>query len=259
MKSILLLVLLAALAVSVLCVSVDVTVNVGSRGEHHRGSNVMIPTVNAGSANPRCDQVSGTCQVGCDNGEQRTGLCNGPTNFKCCIRNGNNNPPAPASGDCGPYANSQRFQMTKNDQSKVTVTKVAREHLTDPSIYNVAPTAKDNSISIPTACAFNKMWEAAKSAGVSLTISSAFRTYERQQYFWNCYQTKSCNNGNLAARPGRSNHGMGIALDLNATSRGAAQYRWLASNAQRFGFVRTVPTETWHWEYRAGAPKASYT
>jgi LAS superfamily LD-carboxypeptidase LdcB len=161
--------------------------------------------------------------------------------------------------DCGPYANSQRFEMTQNNGQKISVTKVAREHLTDPSIFSASPTAKDNSIAVPTACAFNKMFVAARTAGVRLTISSAFRTLERQRYFWNCYQTKRCNNGNLAARPGSSNHGRGVALDLNASSKSSAQYRWLASNGQRFGFIRTVPTEAWHWEHRPGSARASYT
>jgi LAS superfamily LD-carboxypeptidase LdcB len=87
------------------------------------------------------------------------------------------------------------------------------------------------------------MHEAAKSAGVSLKINSAFRTLTRQKYFYMCYQTKSCNGGNLAAYPGSSNHGIGRALDLSFSS-----YNWLASNARRFGFGRTVPTENWHWE-----------
>jgi LAS superfamily LD-carboxypeptidase LdcB len=174
---------------------------------------------------------------------------------------GRDNLPTVGAGnsDCGPYANSQRFEMTQNNGQKISVTKVAREHLTDPSIFSAAPTAKDNSISIPTACAFNKMFDAARTAGVRLTISSAFRTLERQRYFWNCYQTKRCNNGNLAARPGSSNHGRGIALDLNASSKSSAQYRWLASNAQRFGFIRTVSFEAWHWEHRPGSPRASFT
>jgi LAS superfamily LD-carboxypeptidase LdcB len=107
-----------------------------------------------------------------------------------------------------------------------------------------------------TACAFTQMANAARSAGHNLVINSGFRTMEEQQYFWNCYQTKKCNNGNLAARPGYSNHQNGIALDL---STGGGVYSWLAGNAHKFGFVRTVPTEAWHWEYRPGSPRSSYT
>jgi LAS superfamily LD-carboxypeptidase LdcB len=66
-----------------------------------------------------------------------------------------------------------------------------------------------------------------------------FRTYARQQYFWHCYQTKSCNNGNIAAYPGTSNHGVGLALDIHIPN-----YAWMKAHAHSFGFVRTVRSET---------------
>src|SRR5262245_27795770 len=57
-------------------------------------------------------------------------------------------------------------------------------------------------VSKATGHAFLKMQKAADKAGVKLTISSGFRTQEEQEYFYNCYKTGSCNNGNLAAKPG---------------------------------------------------------
>ena len=76
-------------------------------------------------------------------------------------------------------------------------------------------------------------------------------------YAGNCYITKQCNNGNLAAKPGTSNHGVGLAVDLN--SSGAGVYNWLRNNAHAYGFIRTVSSETWHWEHRPGSPPAPYT
>ncbi len=99
----------------------------------------------------------------------------------------------------------------------------------------------------PAGHAFLKMKSAADAAGVSLSIISGFRTMEEQRYLYRCYQTGSCNNGNLAARPGYSNHQSGIALDLKTSS-------WLAKNAGQFGFVRTVPSEAWHYEHRGPDP-----
>ena len=59
------------------------------------------------------------------------------------------------------------------------------------------------------------------------------------------------------APPGRSNHGAGFALDFNTGSRvffgkklNDAVYKWLAFNAHKYGFVRTVSSEEWHFEYR---------
>lgn len=49
------------------------------------------------------------------------------------------------------------------------------------------------------------------------------------------------------ARPGQSNHEVGLAIDFsNCSSRGTACYRWLAANASSFGFYN-LPSEPWHW------------
>lgn len=101
----------------------------------------------------------------------------------------------------------------------------------------------------PTAHAFLKMQQAADAAGVTLTINSGFRSMAEQQHLYDCYKTGSCNNGNLAARPGYSNHQNGRALDL-ATS----DWTWVANNAPRFGFKRTVPSERWHYEFSGADP-----
>lgn len=121
-----------------------------------------------------------------------------------------------------------------------------------------------------TACAFDKMATAAKQAGVTITIASGFRTIARQEYFYNCYITKSCNGGNLAAVPGTSNHGRGAALDLNTNCGsqsgstpacgGSAVYQWLYKYGHTYGFTRTVQSEPWHWEYvGAGATRSWFS
>jgi len=63
------------------------------------------------------------------------------------------------------------------------------------------------------------------------------------------------------APPGKSNHGNGIAIDISTGSRVAFNrklndkvYIWLINNSWKYGFVRTVGTEEWHFEYR---PKES--
>ncbi len=103
-----------------------------------------------------------------------------------------------------------------------------------------------------TANAYWVMQQAAAAQGVSIRIVSGFRTQAQQQYLYNCYINGNCNNGNLAARPGYSNHQSGHALDLNTSSGGV--YNWLAANAVAFGFKRTVSSEPWHWEWWGGGP-----
>lgn len=106
-------------------------------------------------------------------------------------------------------------------------------------------TVDGKPVEVHTADAYLRMQSAARAAGVSLRIVSGFRTMAQQQYLYNQYL---CCGGNLAARPGYSNHQSGLALDLNTSTSGV--YGWLAANAGRFGFIRTVPSEDWHWEFR---------
>lgn len=95
------------------------------------------------------------------------------------------------------------------------------------------------------------MVAAAQAAGFALTASESFRTMDQQEYFWNCYQTKSCNNGNEAAEPGTSNHQMGLAIDFRCNGAsmayGSPCYQWLQTHAPEYGFAGTVQGEPWHW------------
>ncbi|MBM4281808.1 MAG: hypothetical protein FJ137_13975 [Deltaproteobacteria bacterium] len=102
-------------------------------------------------------------------------------------------------------------------------------------------------VEVDTANAYIAMQDAARRDGVNLRIVSGFRTNGEQQYLYGCYVNCNCNNCNLAARPGYSNHQSGHALDLNTSDRGVLS--WLNNNGRRFGFSRTVPSEDWHWEW----------
>ncbi len=108
-------------------------------------------------------------------------------------------------------------------------------------------TVDGKPVELATAMAYVRMQAAAKKAGVGVWIVSGFRTMAEQKYLYNCYLTKSCNGGNLAARPGYSNHQSGHALDLNTSASGV--YSWLSKHGASYGFKRTVPSEAWHWEY----------
>jgi peptidoglycan hydrolase CwlO-like protein len=49
------------------------------------------------------------------------------------------------------------------------------------------------------------------------------------------------------ARPGQSQHEIGLAIDFsNCSTRGTSCYQWLAANAASFGFYN-LPSEAWHW------------
>ncbi len=97
------------------------------------------------------------------------------------------------------------------------------------------------------AAAFTRMHAAAQRAGINLHVNSAFRSMEEQRALYQKYLNGT---GNLAAKPGYSNHQGGIALDINVGGTGTSTYKWLAAHAKEYGFVRTVPSEPWHWEFR---------
>ena len=100
-------------------------------------------------------------------------------------------------------------------------------------------------VAIRTAASFDRMRKDAAQAGVRLGVESGFRTYQRQAELYEDYLNGV---GNPANPPGWSNHQNGIALDLNTHDAGV--FGWLTKNAGKYGFVRTVPSEIWHWEYR---------
>lgn len=65
----------------------------------------------------------------------------------------------------------------------------------------------------------------------------------------------------LAAKPGTSEHGFGLAVDLCGGVESAGEaYWWLRDHAAQFGFENPAwaqrggggPYEPWHWEYTAG-------
>jgi nucleoid-associated protein YgaU len=63
----------------------------------------------------------------------------------------------------------------------------------------------------------------------------------------------------MAAVPGTSNHGLGLAADLALRNHagqlvGVTHFftAWLIANAARFGYSAEVQSEPWHWRYVAG-------
>jgi LAS superfamily LD-carboxypeptidase LdcB len=92
------------------------------------------------------------------------------------------------------------------------------------------------------------MRDAADAAGVSLGVTSSYRSYKEQVAL--AAEKGLYSQGGWAAAPGTSNHGWGVAVDLEVDAAGLA---WLRENGARYGFVEPVPREPWHWEFRPGA------
>lgn len=99
--------------------------------------------------------------------------------------------------------------------------------------------------------AYNQMVDAAKSEGINWSVTDSYRTYDEQVDL--ARRKGIYGRGGLAAVPGTSNHGWGLAVDLGggANQEGSKQNEWLQQNAGRFGFAN-ISGEPWHWEYKGG-------
>ncbi len=102
------------------------------------------------------------------------------------------------------------------------------------------------------AAAFNRLTEAAAAArGAPLCVTDSYRSYAGQVRL---YREKP----DLAAIPGTSNHGWGVAVDLcgGVQDYATSAYAWMKANAGRYGWIHPAwaepggsRQEPWHWEY----------
>jgi zinc D-Ala-D-Ala carboxypeptidase len=98
----------------------------------------------------------------------------------------------------------------------------------------------------PAAASWQNLVSAASADGISLRITDSYRSYTEQV---DLAERKGLyQNGGLAAVPGTSNHGWGLAVDADV--RDPATMEWLRVNGPRFGWVETTQREPWHWEFR---------
>ena len=102
------------------------------------------------------------------------------------------------------------------------------------------------------AAAFNRMTAAHRAdRGSGLCVTDSYRSYAGQV---SVFRRKPA----LAAVPGTSRHGLGVAVDFGCGVErfGSSSYRWMKANAGRFGWIHpswaepggSLP-EPWHWEY----------
>lgn len=117
--------------------------------------------------------------------------------------------------------------------------------------------------------ALEKMYTAAKDAGLSLVVSSAFRSADIQQTLFS--NSVTANPDQLfpsVAKPEHSEHQLGTAIDFRSGSieeftlaafGKSPEYAWMDQHAADYGFIRSYPdgkesitgysAEPWHWRY----------
>ncbi|WP_298459147.1 D-alanyl-D-alanine carboxypeptidase family protein [uncultured Cellulomonas sp.] len=115
--------------------------------------------------------------------------------------------------------------------------------------------APDALLRCDAAAAFDRLADAYRAdVGRDLRVVSSYRSLETQV-------AVKATRGGLAASPGRSNHGLGLAVDLadfgGVGDFTAPAYRWMQENAAQLGWHHPAamepggagPQEPWHWEY----------
>lgn len=110
----------------------------------------------------------------------------------------------------------------------------------------------DQSLSRDAAMAFNAMSNAyQQQTGSALCVADSYRSYPEQV-------AVKLERPGLAATPGTSQHGLGLAVDLcgGVQDFGAPAHRWMQQHAPLYGWFHPawaepsgVLPEPWHWEF----------
>ena len=114
------------------------------------------------------------------------------------------------------------------------------------------------------AVSLEEMAADARDEGITLTASSAYRTYGYQVQLYRRYVVEMGQQeaDKISARPGHSQHQLGLVVDFGSIDDSfaqTAQSRWLSANASRFGWSLSYPRdyeditgyswESWHYRY----------
>lgn len=173
---------------------------------------------------------------------------------------------------------SMNVELPYRSDSKVTLPSVARPYPNGQLPKELMHPCGIRNFKLVESAARScrAMVTAALADGVRLDATGTYRTYERQEEMfttrystspiagrrtktWKGVQYWQKPNVAMAATPGNSNHGLGVALDFAQRSAGGAlqavgpaTLMWLAEHGPRFGFWNSVKSEVWHWPFFLG-------
>jgi LAS superfamily LD-carboxypeptidase LdcB len=160
---------------------------------------------------------------------------------------------------------------TKKPKLPAALVKVKNGQLPDKQL--VACGIPRFKMAQPAARAMKALVAAAREAGFELTATGTYRSLEQQKRLFRQRYSRfplenaptRTWNGNVwyqkprtavAAVPGTSNHGLGLAADLALINKQGrvvslpANCVWfLVNEAPKFGFHAELQSERWHWTY----------
>jgi D-alanyl-D-alanine carboxypeptidase len=157
-----------------------------------------------------------------------------------------------------------------NKHRPLIPTSFAPNDLVTPAVPLRVPGNESMQVRKVTGNALETMFTAAKKDGLSLMLSSGYRSYQFQTSLYNSY----VNNSSIAeadktsARPSYSEHQTGLAADIEPFSQKCdvdpcfattPEGIWLAANAYKYGFIIRYTSdkiaitgyspEAWHIRY----------
>ena len=123
---------------------------------------------------------------------------------------------------------------------------------------------KDLALTKTAESALQKMALAAQQDGITLVVSSSYRSYAYQKNLFERYVRESGEKEaeRFSARAGTSQHQLGTVIDFGSISNEFAQTRagrWMAQHASKYGWSLSFPKgyeavtgyvwESWHYRY----------
>ena len=152
--------------------------------------------------------------------------------------------------------NKAQFSLTDPTSMWVVVNKrhalqpknYVPNDLVFPDVPLRVPGNESMQVRKPTADALVALFAGAKQAGLTLMLSSGYRSYTYQVGLYNGYVASSsvAEADKTSARPGFSEHQTGLAADIEPATKtcevetcfkDTPEGQWLAANAYKYGFI----------------------
>jgi D-alanyl-D-alanine carboxypeptidase len=176
---------------------------------------------------------------------------------------------ATTSSTVSTTASSCNNSTTHNDPSSIDVL-VNKKHCIQPISFapsDLVSIGDGYVLSAKAAPSYQAMMAAAHADGITLGITSSYRSYSDQVSTYDYWVSTSGVAGadTYSARPGYSEHQTGLAFDVDSGSctlscfGSTLAYTWMQQNANKYGFIQRYQAgeeaitgyeaEEWHYRY----------
>jgi hypothetical protein len=223
--------------------AVDLAALAGARAMHEANPRLFEPATIGGVPNPRHLTRDAYLALARDAAEN-VARANGAEHARVGFPDGDSFAPVRIR-----VAAREVVEVRRGEERREVTIAVAAEAGLAPVVLDVAagggydgPLAyrQGKPMRPDVALAFDRMADAAREDGVTLLVTSGYRSDAEQAELFRLHPDPE-----WVAPPGTSLHRNATELDLGPRSA----YGWLAANAERFHFIQRYDHEPWHWGY----------